>query len=70
MPAVAAQAGPDRVAIASFLFGPEKLSVRNNQYVTWTNTDDSPHQVTIAAWQRLPLWATRLVGPRLVKYLP
>ena len=45
---VSAQSGPDRVAIASFLFGPEKLSVRNNQYVTWTNTDGSPHQVTIA----------------------
>ena len=46
--AVAARTGPDRVAISSFLFGPEKLVVRNNQYVTWTNTDDSPHQVTIA----------------------
>lgn len=45
---VTAQAGPDRVAISGFLFGPEKLVVRNNQYVTWTNTDDSPHQVTIA----------------------
>ena len=46
--AVTAQPGPDRVAIAGFLFGPEKLTVKNNQYVTWTNTDDSPHQVTIA----------------------
>lgn len=45
---VAAASGPDRVAIASFLFGPEKLEVRKGQYVTWTNTDDSPHQVTIA----------------------
>ena len=46
--AVAVQSGPDRVAIAGFLFGPEKLVVKNNQYVTWTNADDSPHQVTIA----------------------
>jgi plastocyanin len=46
--AVATRPGPDRVAIAGFLFGPEKLVVRNNQYVTWTNADDSPHQVTIA----------------------
>jgi plastocyanin len=46
--AVAAQPGPDRVAISGFLFGPEKLVVGTNQYVTWTNTDDSPHQVTIA----------------------
>jgi plastocyanin len=45
---VIAQPGPDRVAISEFLFGPEKLVVKNNQYVTWTNTDDSPHQVTIA----------------------
>jgi amicyanin len=45
---VTAMAGPDRVAIAEFLFGPEKLSVKRGQYVTWTNTDDSPHQVTIA----------------------
>jgi plastocyanin len=46
--AVSARSGPDRVAIGGFLFGPEKLVVKNNQYVTWTNTDDSPHQVTIA----------------------
>ncbi len=45
---VSATAGPDRVAIADFRFGPEKLVVAKGQYVTWTNTDDSPHQVTIA----------------------
>jgi amicyanin len=45
---VVAKTGADRVAISEFLFGPEKLEVKAGQYVTWTNTDDSPHQVTIA----------------------
>jgi amicyanin len=45
---VTAKSGPDRVAISEFLFGPEKLEVKAGQYVTWTNADDSPHQVTIA----------------------
>ena len=38
---------PDSVAIGDFLFGPEKLEVPRNTYVSWTNTDDSPHQVTV-----------------------
>jgi len=46
---VTAQKGPDSVAIGDFLFGPETLSVAKGTYVTWTNTDASPHQVTIAA---------------------
>jgi plastocyanin len=46
---VAAKKGPDRVAIAEFLFGPEKLEVAKGAYVTWTNTDDSPHQVTVTS---------------------
>ena len=45
---VAPRKGVDSVAIADFLFGPEKLEVPRNTYVRWTNTDDSPHQVTIA----------------------
>jgi plastocyanin len=44
---VMAQKGPDSVAIADFLFGPEKLEVPRNTYVSWTNVDDSPHQVTV-----------------------
>ncbi len=44
---VAARKGPDTVAIADFLFGPETLQVKAGQYVTWTNTDDSPHQVSL-----------------------
>lgn len=36
------------VAIADFLFGPEKAEALVGQPVTWTNTDDSPHQVSVA----------------------
>lgn len=39
--------GPGVVAIADFLFGPEKVEVAGGQKVTWVNTDDSPHQVAI-----------------------
>ncbi len=41
--------GPDTVAIAEFLFGPEKLEVAKGAYVSWTNVDDSPHQVTVTS---------------------
>ena len=41
--------GPDSVAIADFLFGPEKLEVQKGTYVRWTNVDDSPHQVTVTS---------------------
>ena len=46
---VMAKKGPDTVAISEFLFGPEKLEVAKGTYVTWTNTDDSPHQVTVTS---------------------
>ncbi len=46
---VVAKKGPDTVAIADFLFGPEKLEVPKGTYVSWTNTDDSPHQVTVTS---------------------
>lgn len=39
--------GPGTVAIAEFLFGPEKVTVKAGQTITWTNVDDSPHQVTV-----------------------
>lgn len=35
------------VAISEFLFGPEKVEAKVGQPITWSNTDDSPHQVTI-----------------------
>ena len=28
------------------------------------------YRLAIAAWQRLPVWVSRLVGPSIVKYLP
>ena len=46
---VVAQKGSDVVAIADFLFGPEKLEVPKGTYVSWINTDDSPHQVTVTS---------------------
>jgi plastocyanin len=39
--------GPGTVAIADFLFGPEKIVVKTGQSISWTNVDDSPHQVTV-----------------------
>ena len=39
--------GPGTVAIAEFLFGPEKIVVKAGQTISWTNVDDSPHQVTV-----------------------
>ena len=39
--------GPGTVGIAEFLFGPEKITVQAGQTITWTNVDDSPHQVTV-----------------------
>lgn len=38
---------PGVVAIADFLFGPEKVEVAAGQKVTWVNTDDSPHQIAV-----------------------
>lgn len=45
--AVQAKAGPADVAIAAFAFAPAKLTVAPGTKVTWTNTDDSPHQVSV-----------------------
>ena len=45
--AAARPSGPGTVAIAEFLFGPEKVTVKRGQTITWTNVDDSPHQVTV-----------------------
>jgi len=45
---VMARAGANDVAISGFVFGPAKVTVAAGQNVTWTNVDDSPHQVVIA----------------------
>ena len=34
------------------------------------NPENPKYRLAIAAWQRMPLWATRWIGPKLVKYLP
>jgi plastocyanin len=41
------RSGPGIVSIAEFLFGPEKTTVKVGDSITWTNADDSPHQVTV-----------------------
>jgi len=35
------------VGISDFAFGPGKLTIEPGQAVTWTNGDDSPHQITL-----------------------
>ena len=39
--------GPTDVAIAGFSFGPGTLKISAGQKVTWTNADDTPHQVSL-----------------------
>jgi plastocyanin len=48
---VAMKTSPNDVGIAGFAFGPAKLTIGPGQSVTWTNGDDSPHQVTLAQSQ-------------------
>jgi plastocyanin len=57
---VARKTGPGIVGISEFLFGPEKVAVQVGQVLTWTNTDDSPHQVTVQG-------ATTLRTPVILK---
>ena len=35
------------ISIENFKFGPAKLQVDKNMPITWMNTDDSPHQITV-----------------------
>ena len=42
---------PNDVGISGFAFGPGQVTVAAGQYVTWTNGDDSPHQVTLTQSQ-------------------
>lgn len=39
--------GPTEVAITGFTFGPGALKVTAGQSVTWTNADDTPHQISV-----------------------
>jgi FemAB-related protein (PEP-CTERM system-associated) len=38
--------------------------------VTALRPDDRRHAARIAAWKRLPVWLTRIVGPRVVRGIP
>jgi len=46
--AAAKRTGVLDVNIANFLFGPVALSAERGKPVTWTNTDDSPHQIEVS----------------------
>ncbi len=50
--AVAKKTGLFDVNIASFVFGPSKASIPAGKAVTWTNTDDSPHQISVKGQPR------------------
>jgi plastocyanin len=36
-----------KVAINGFAFGPGTIKVSTGQKITWTNSDDTPHQITL-----------------------
>ena len=41
------KSGPTDVVVANFVFGPSAVKVSAGQAVTWTNNDDTPHQITV-----------------------
>ena len=43
----AAKGGANEVAISGFAFGPGTLKLTAGQKATWTNADDTPHQISI-----------------------
>lgn len=45
--AVVAKSGAGQVNILGFKFGPDKIVAAAGRPVTWTNADDSPHQIEI-----------------------
>src|SRR4029453_2396736 len=49
---VAMKTSPNDGGITGFAFGPTKLTIGPGQNVTWTNGDDSPHQVTLTQSQQ------------------
>jgi plastocyanin len=52
MAAATPATGASDVTIKNFAFGPAALAVAPGKSVTWVNTDDSPHQVTIKGLPR------------------
>src|SRR5579863_8553247 len=49
VPAAAWSGDSARLSIDNFKFGPEKLAVARGTLVTWTNQDDIPHSIVLAA---------------------
>ena len=45
--AAVVKSGPADVTVANFVFGPSAIKVSAGQAVTWTNNDDTPHQITV-----------------------
>jgi plastocyanin len=41
------KSGPADVTVVGFAFGPNTIKVTAGQAVTWTNNDDTPHQITV-----------------------
>ena len=50
--AVVVKTGPADVTVAGFSFGPATLKISAGQSVTWTNNDDTPHQISIVGGNR------------------
>ena len=46
------KSGPADVTVAGFSFGPATIKISAGQAVTWTNNDDTPHQISIAGGTR------------------
>ncbi len=42
-----ARTGPTDIAISGFSFGPGTIKVAVGQAISWTNNDDTPHQITV-----------------------
>lgn len=51
--AATGRSGPLDVNITNFLFGPLRLIAEVGRAITWTNTDDSPHQITVTGKNEL-----------------
>jgi serine/alanine adding enzyme len=34
------------------------------------NVDNPKYRLAISAWRKMPLWATRLVGPPVARLIP
>jgi plastocyanin len=49
LPVAARSDNAAQLKIDNFKFGPEKLTVAKETEVTWTNQDDIPHSIVLAA---------------------